>query len=50
MHLSEHHLYTDVMRKGTTIIHEGTILPTFTEEDIFKHLGLDYLEPHDRDK
>lgn len=30
-------------------VFEGTPLPVFSEADVFKYLGVDYLEPHDRD-
>lgn len=30
-------------------IFEGTPLPVFSEEDVFRYLDMKYLEPHDRD-
>ncbi|XP_078668034.1 DNA polymerase lambda-like [Branchiostoma floridae x Branchiostoma belcheri] len=49
MSLSEHSLNTGVIRKGKEKIFGGTPLPCHTEEDVFKHLGLDYRPPHERD-
>jgi DNA polymerase/3'-5' exonuclease PolX len=50
MQLSQHGLFTDVLRKGKEIIHNGVLLPCFSERDVFEHLGLDYLEPHERNR
>ncbi|CAB4004769.1 DNA polymerase lambda-like, partial [Paramuricea clavata] len=49
MSLSEHSLNTGVVRKGQERLVEGTPLPVFNEKDVFQYLGLDYLEPHERD-
>ncbi|XP_078588408.1 DNA polymerase lambda-like [Branchiostoma floridae x Branchiostoma japonicum] len=49
MSLSEHSLNTGVIRKGKEKIFGGTPLPCQTEEDVFRHLGLDYRPPHERD-
>ncbi|XP_019849408.1 PREDICTED: DNA polymerase lambda-like isoform X1 [Amphimedon queenslandica] len=49
MSLSEHSLNAGVVRKNGVKVFEGTPLPVFTEADVFKYLGVDYLEPHDRD-
>ncbi|XP_072177426.1 DNA polymerase lambda-like isoform X1 [Diadema setosum] len=49
MSLSEHALRTGVVRRGNEKIHEGIPLPVNSEEDIFRHLGLEYREPHERD-
>jgi len=37
-----------IFLKGTEKLFEGTPVPVFSEEDLFKYLGMDYLEPHDR--
>jgi len=34
--------------QGTEKLFEGTPVPVFSEEDVFKHLGMNYFEPHDR--
>ncbi|XP_048744218.2 DNA polymerase lambda-like isoform X2 [Ostrea edulis] len=49
MSLSEHSLNTGVIRKGNEKIFEGTPLPTPTEESVFKHLGVPYRPPEERD-
>jgi DNA polymerase lambda len=49
MSLSEHSLNVGVIRKNGVKVFEGTPVPVFSEEDVFKYLQLDYLEPHDRD-
>ncbi|XP_038046453.1 DNA polymerase lambda-like [Patiria miniata] len=49
MSLSEHALRTGVIRHGQVKVHEGTPLPVTCEEDIFRHLGLEYREPEERD-
>ncbi|KAJ8026281.1 DNA polymerase lambda [Holothuria leucospilota] len=49
MSLSEHALRTGVIRRGRDRIHEGTPLPVTSEEDIFRHMGLEYRPPHERD-
>jgi len=49
MSLSEHALRTGVIRQGQEKIYKGSVIPVSREEDIFRHLGLDYLQPHDRD-
>lgn len=38
----------NLLQNGVKIF-EGTPLPVFSEADVFKYLGIDYLEPHDRD-
>ena len=35
--------------KGQERLAEGTPLPVASEKDVFQYLGLDYLEPHERD-
>ncbi|XP_062502642.1 DNA polymerase lambda-like [Corticium candelabrum] len=50
MQLSQHGLYTGVLRNGKEIIHNGISLPCFSERDVFEHLGLNYLKPHERDQ
>lgn len=35
--------------QGQERLAEGTPLPVSSERDIFHYLGLDYLEPHERD-
>lgn len=49
MSLSEHALRTGVIRRGKDKIHEGSPLLVTSEEDIFKHMGLEYRPPHERD-
>ncbi|XP_065071348.1 DNA polymerase lambda-like isoform X1 [Rhopilema esculentum] len=49
MSLSEHALREGVIRQGEEKLHEGAIVPVFNEEDIFRHIGLDYLQPTERD-
>ncbi|KAK3595810.1 hypothetical protein CHS0354_014626 [Potamilus streckersoni] len=49
MSLSEHSLNTGVVRKGPEKIYEGTPLLTPTEESVFKHLGVPYRPPEERD-
>ncbi|KAL3863874.1 hypothetical protein ACJMK2_005601 [Sinanodonta woodiana] len=49
MSLSEHSLNTGVVRKGPEKIYEGTPLQTPTEESVFKHLGVPYRPPEERD-
>lgn len=49
MSLSEHGLRTGIQRRGSKITYEGTLLPGIrTERDIFKALGIRYLEPWER--
>ncbi|GFS00555.1 DNA polymerase lambda [Elysia marginata] len=49
MSLNEHALKQGVVRKGKEKIHEGTIIPTPTEEDVFKVLKIPYRPPEERD-
>lgn len=49
MSLSEHALRAGVVREGRKKVSEGCVLETLTEESIFKHLGLDYRVPEERD-
>ncbi|XP_051558720.1 DNA polymerase lambda isoform X2 [Myxocyprinus asiaticus] len=49
MSLSEHSLNCDVVRQHGVKLVAGTPLHTPAEKDIFKHLGIPYREPHDRD-
>lgn len=49
MSLSEHSLNTGVIRKGNEKVFEGTPLPTPTEESVFRHLGVPYRPPEERD-
>lgn len=49
MHLSEHSLNAGVTRQGQETLNEGTPLDTPTEESVFKHLGLPYRRPEERD-
>ncbi|XP_015203113.2 DNA polymerase lambda isoform X1 [Lepisosteus oculatus] len=49
MSLSEHSLNKDVLRQGSLKVSTGAPLPTPTEKDVFRHLGLPYREPQDRD-
>ena len=49
MHLSQHGLFVGVHRAGNKRVNDGTPVPGIkTEEDIFRALGLKYLEPHER--
>ena len=50
MQLSQHGLYTNVIRRNREVVHQGQLLPCFSERDVFKHLGLDYLEPNERER
>lgn len=49
MSLSEHSLNTGVIRKNGVKVFNGTPLPVFSEEDVFKYLDVKYREPKDRD-
>ena len=52
MSLSEHALRTNVLRDGKghkEKLNEGTVLDTPNEEAIFRHLGLTYRQPSERD-
>ena len=50
MSLSEHALKTDVIRGGDrSRAYEGTSLPTPDEESVFKHLGIPYRIPEERE-
>lgn len=48
MSLSEHSLNAGVVRSRGEKVNKGTPLPTPTEESVFKHLGLPYRSPEDR--
>ncbi|XP_019744714.1 DNA polymerase lambda [Hippocampus comes] len=49
MSLSEHSLNQSVVRQGSAKVYAGTPLPTPTESDVFKLLGIPYREPCERD-
>jgi len=49
MSLSEHALRSDVLRQDGVKVNSGVIVPVFSEEDVFRHLGLDFLQPTERD-
>ncbi len=49
MSLSEHSLNCAVVRQHGVKLVAGTALHTPTEKDVFKHLGIPYREPHERD-
>ncbi|GFO08504.1 DNA polymerase lambda [Plakobranchus ocellatus] len=49
MSLNEHALKYGVVRKGAEKIHEGTIIPTPTEESVFKTLNVPFRPPEERD-
>ncbi|XP_077381464.1 DNA polymerase lambda isoform X2 [Festucalex cinctus] len=49
MSLSEHSLNQSVVRQGSTKVYAGIPLPTPTESDVFKLLGIPYREPCERD-
>ncbi|XP_037787092.1 DNA polymerase lambda-like isoform X1 [Penaeus monodon] len=49
MSLSEHGLRTGIIRQKGEKLTKGQLLHTPTEESIFKHLGLDYRSPEERD-
>ncbi|KAK3728087.1 hypothetical protein RRG08_022138 [Elysia crispata] len=49
MSLNEHALKQGVVRKGSEKIHEGTVVPTPTEESVFKVLKIPYRPPEERD-
>lgn len=49
MSLSEHGLRTGIIRQKGEKLTKGQLLHTPTEESIFKHLGLDYCSPEERD-
>lgn len=34
--------------QGQEKLFEGTLVPVFSEKDVFKHLDMKYLEPCDR--
>ena len=40
---------TMLVVKGQERLTEGTPLPVTNERDVFQYLGLEYLEPHERD-
>ncbi|XP_065185298.1 DNA polymerase lambda-like [Sycon ciliatum] len=50
MSLSEHALRTGVVRRGNDKVSEGVPLPVSCEKDVFDLLGMDYLEPHERER
>lgn len=49
MSLSEHGLRAGIVRQGREKLSSGCLLDTPTEESIFKHLGLEYRSPEERD-
>lgn len=49
MSLSEHSLNCAVVRQSGVKLVAGTPLHTLAENDVFKHLGIPYREPHERD-
>ncbi|XP_029466081.1 DNA polymerase lambda [Rhinatrema bivittatum] len=49
MSLSEHSLNKDVVRNGKLKVSTGFAIPTSSEKDVFKLLGLPYREPQQRD-
>lgn len=49
MSLSEHSLNKDVVRQGSLKTHGGNPLPTATEKDVFRLLGIPYRPPQERD-
>ncbi|XP_073329024.1 DNA polymerase lambda [Pagrus major] len=49
MSLSEHSLNEKVVRQGSLKVYGGTPLPTPTEKDVFRVLGIPYRKPHERD-
>uniref|UniRef100_A0A3B3WDT7 DNA polymerase lambda n=2 Tax=Poecilia mexicana TaxID=48701 RepID=A0A3B3WDT7_9TELE len=49
MSLSEHSLNKDVVRQGSVKMHGGNPLPTATEKDVFRLLGIPYRPPQERD-
>ncbi|XP_043970138.1 DNA polymerase lambda isoform X2 [Gambusia affinis] len=49
MSLSEHSLNKDVVRQGSLKINGGNPLPTATEKDVFRLLGIPYRPPQERD-
>ncbi|CAM4488195.1 unnamed protein product [Leuciscus chuanchicus] len=49
MSLSEHSLNCAVVRQCGVKLVAGTPLHTLAEKDVFKHLGIPYREPHERD-
>ncbi|XP_054896914.1 DNA polymerase lambda [Poeciliopsis prolifica] len=49
MSLSEHSLNKDVVRQGSLKMHGGNPLPTATEKDVFRLLGIPYRPPQERD-
>ncbi|XP_068248489.1 DNA polymerase lambda-like [Palaemon carinicauda] len=49
MSLSEHGLRAGIVRQGREKLSTGSLLDTPTEESIFKHLGLEYRSPQERD-
>ncbi|KAI3388799.1 hypothetical protein SNEBB_010786 [Seison nebaliae] len=48
MSLTEHSLNIGVKRVNGEKVNRGTPLPVKNEQDIFRYLGLDYLEPNER--
>ncbi|RUS73023.1 hypothetical protein EGW08_019209 [Elysia chlorotica] len=49
MSLNEHALKQGVVRKGAEKIYEGTVVPTPTEESVFKMLKIPFRPPEERD-
>ncbi|KAK7161681.1 hypothetical protein R3I94_004377 [Phoxinus phoxinus] len=49
MSLSEHSLNCAVVRQCGVKLVAGSPLHTLAEKDVFKHLGIPYREPHERD-
>uniref|UniRef100_A0A3Q3IMI5 DNA polymerase n=1 Tax=Monopterus albus TaxID=43700 RepID=A0A3Q3IMI5_MONAL len=49
MSLSEHSLNKDVVRQGSLKVYGGTPLPTLTEKDVFRLLGIPFRQPNERD-
>ena len=50
MSLSEHALKSGVIRDGQKVkVHEGATLPTPDEQSVFRHLGIPYRPPEDRE-
>ena len=50
MSLSEHALKSGVVRDGQRVkVHDGTPLPTPDEQSVFKHLGIPYRPPEERE-
>lgn len=49
MSLSEHSLHGGIVREGHKVLNSGYIIPTPTEDSIFKALDLQYRPPEERD-